>query len=209
MTQSPHHHRGGRLHAAFSQPAGVLGALGAITMAIENRRANLAVVDQLGLQPRDTVMEIGCGPGTAARHAARAIGTPGAVTAVDAAAVMVKTARLLSLVDRAPRVTWLHGTAEELPTRGTASVVFAINSWHHWPDHDRALQQITAMLEPGGKVCIAERTDRSHHRFAHGLDQAGVDSISDALAAIGTVTVTELAAGREHLALIRAQACQP
>ena len=204
-----HHHR--HLGAAFGHPRGIGGALAAIAMAVENRGPNRAVVDRLGLGPTDTVVELGCGPGIAARHAARAVGRAKAIVAVDSAPVMIRVARLLAHLDRSPAVDWRHGSAQSIPLEDNeVTVAFAVNSWHHWEDRAAAVAELGRVMRPGGRIAIAERTDASRHRFAHGLDPAGVAAVVDQLeASFERAVVDEVRIGGEVLAVISASAPDP
>ncbi|PRC58527.1 SAM-dependent methyltransferase, partial [Mycobacterium sp. ITM-2017-0098] len=58
----------------------------------------------------DHVVDIGCGPGSAARPAAR---TGARVTGVDPSESMLRLARLVTR--RRSAVTWAEGSAEALP----------------------------------------------------------------------------------------------
>lgn len=205
-----HHHRH-HLGAAFGHPRGIGGALAAIAMAVENRGPNRAVVERLGLGPTDTVLEIGCGPGIAARQAARAVGRAQAVVAVDSAPVMIRVARLLAHLDRSPAVDWRPGSAEAIPLEDHAvTVAFAVNSWHHWQDRVAAVAELGRVVRPGGRIAIAERTEASRHRFAHGLDPAGVAAVVDGLGvSFERAVVDEVRVGREVLAVVTASAPDP
>ena len=99
---------------------------------------------------------MGCGPGTAVRHAARLGAT---VTGVDPAPVMLRLARLLAR--RSERITLRRGTAEALPLPdGSATVLWSIATVHHWSDLDCALGEIGRVLEPGGRFVAIERRSR-------------------------------------------------
>jgi ubiquinone/menaquinone biosynthesis C-methylase UbiE len=193
--------RRGALHRAFAHPAGAFGAIGGVVMAVENRGTNRLVVDRLDLQRDDRVLEIGCGPGVAARAASLRVGPP--VAAIDSSPTMIRLARTLSRIPRVD-VNWRVASAEALGLADhSIDLVFAVNSWHHWDDHDLASTEIARVLAPDGRVAIVERTDVSHHPGAHGLDHEGIEHIGELLAArIGAVAVDHLDAGRDHLALI-------
>src|SRR4051812_14771860 len=103
-TPVPNHHAD---HAGFSGAAGLVAALSMI--AGRGGDARLAI--RLSrLEPRHVVIDIGCGPGVAARHAAR-LGA--SVTGVDPAPIMLRVARLLTR--RSARVRYVEGAAEALP----------------------------------------------------------------------------------------------
>lgn len=212
MTHTVHHpharhHRFERLHSAFAEPRGLLGAMAASVLAVESRRVNRAVVDELRLGPDDSVIEVGCGPGNGARCAARAVGRDGAVVAVDPSGAMLGVARLIARLARSPRVTWLQGSAEDLPVVEPATVVFAVNSWHHWQDHERAVEQLGRAVVPGGRVVIVERTDRSRGHKVHAMDEAGVARVVELLGrTFPQVDRSDLEVGRDHFVLVTARA---
>src|SRR4051794_8106864 len=113
-TTVPNHHAH---HGGFS---GIPGLLAALTMAVGRGGVARLVADLAGVGAGDRVVDVGCGPGTATRHAARR--GAGAI-GVDPAAVMLRVARLLTL--RRRPVRWVEGVAESLPLGdGAATVVW-------------------------------------------------------------------------------------
>jgi ubiquinone/menaquinone biosynthesis C-methylase UbiE len=127
--------------------------------------ARLAV--RLGrLGANDSVVDIGCGPGVAVRHAAR-LGAR--VTGVDPAPVMLRVARLVTPL-RA-NVRYLQGAAESIPlSEGSASVAWSIATVHHWADIDSGLRELRRVLLPGGRLVAMERrtTLGAHGHESHG-----------------------------------------
>jgi ubiquinone/menaquinone biosynthesis C-methylase UbiE len=144
----PNHHRG---YPGFS---GLFGLTAATTMLV-GRRSDAEVAAELArLTADDIVVDIGCGPGAAARHAARC---GAAITGVDPAPVMLRMARLLTA---SPNVTYLEGTAEQLPLpEDAATVIWSIATVHHWHDLDRGLSEVRRVLRPNGRfIAIEHRT---------------------------------------------------
>jgi ubiquinone/menaquinone biosynthesis C-methylase UbiE len=150
ITQSsaPNHHAH---HPGFAGPAGLLAAAGMVARGGD--RARLA--ERLSeLAASDAVADIGCGPGTAVRRAAR---RGASVTGIDPAPVMLRLARLLTR-GSARRVRYAQGTAEALPLPDSSvSVAWSIACVHHWADLDAGLREARRVLRPGGRLVAIER----------------------------------------------------
>lgn len=142
----PNHHAH---HHGFAGPTGFLLALGMTIGRSEDARL---AVERTGTGADDDVVDIGCGPGTAARHAA---GVARGVVGVDPARVMLRVARSMP-GGRGSR--FVEGTAEHLPLDdGSASVAWSIASVHHWRDVEAGVAEVVRVLRPGGRFLAMER----------------------------------------------------
>ncbi|HEY3958110.1 MAG TPA: class I SAM-dependent methyltransferase [Streptosporangiaceae bacterium] len=162
-TQSsvPNHHAH---HRGFAGPAGLLAAA---SMVLGGRGRPLLAEQLSELAAGDTVADIGCGPGSAARHAARRATS---VIGVDPAPMMLRLARLLTWRPKHP-VRYVEGTAEALPLpNSSVSVAWSIASVHHWADLDAGLREARRVLKPGGRLVAIERLT---HPGATGLASHG------------------------------------
>ncbi len=165
-----------------------------------------AVADAAELTPADRVVDVGCGPGTAVRIAAR----QGAATAtgIDPDPAMLRLARWITALRRPPVISWLQGRAEKLPLPDDqATVVWAISSAHHWEDRGTGIGEARRVLAPGGRLVLAERLARPGARghAAHGLtlDQAEDLARQLADAGFGQVRLRIAKAGHRALVIIR------
>jgi ubiquinone/menaquinone biosynthesis C-methylase UbiE len=149
-TSAPNH------HADYRGFAGVMGTLAGLTMLLMGRaRARLAVTVS-SVSDTDHVVDIGCGPGSAARAAAR---RGARVTGIDPASVMLRMAR--AFTSKRAAITWAKGEAENLPLPdGAATVVWSLATVHHWKDLGNGLAEAHRVLSPGGRLLAIERRVR-------------------------------------------------
>jgi SAM-dependent methyltransferase len=153
-------------HANYPGFAGLTGLLAAASMVV-GREGDALLAEELSrLQPGDKVVDVGCGPGTAVRRAAR-LGA--SAIGVDPAPVMLRVARILTRSSVGAR--YVTGTAESMPLPdGSVSVLWTIASVHHWTDLDAALTEARRVLSPAGRlVAIERRTEPGARGYAsHG-----------------------------------------
>ncbi len=176
-----------------------------------------AVADAAELTPADRVVDIGCGPGTAVRIAARRAAT---ATGIDPDPAMLRLARWITALRRPPDVSWLEGRAEKLPLPDDqATVVWAISSAHHWEDRGAGIGEAWRVLAPDGRLVLAERLTRPGARghaerltrpgarghAAHGLTRDHAEDLARQLtdAGFGQVRLHTVKAGHRALVIIR------
>lgn len=147
-------------HAEYPGFAGVSGLLAALSMSRGRADDAALAIGLTGLAPGDHLVDIGCGPGRAARLAAS---HGAAVVAVDPARVMLRVARLSTR--RSTAISWRVGAAEALPVEaGAADVVWSLSAVHHWADVEVGLREAWRALRPGGRFLAVE------HAVAPGAD---------------------------------------
>jgi SAM-dependent methyltransferase len=127
---------------------GVLGP----GMADEHRIARLL----LGLSPGDGVLDVACGTGNFTRDFARSVGVDGLAVGIDVSETMltraVKDTLEAGLADRA---AYVRGDASELPFRESSfDGVCCFAALHLFADPMRALDRMTRVLTPGGRIAI-------------------------------------------------------
>lgn len=142
---------------------------------------NHRTVELAALRPDDVVIDIGCGSGTAVRQAARSA-TRGRVIGVDLTSAMIRIARERTDGDAAEdRIEFREAAAEELPfPDGTATVVLAVNSVHHWTDLEAGVAEVRRVLAPDGRFVVGDEDDprggagvHTEEQLVPVLDRAG------------------------------------
>jgi ubiquinone/menaquinone biosynthesis C-methylase UbiE len=154
MTETlvPNHHGD---HPGFS---GWTGDVADALFSVGRHEVAQFAAELVNLKPADFVVDIGCGPGNAARLAAARGAT---VVGVDPAAVMLRVARKLSR--HTQNVSFVLGAAEAIPVDdASASVAWSLAAVHHWPDLDAGLGEVRRVLKPGGRFVAIETQNTSH-----------------------------------------------
>ncbi|HXG76745.1 MAG TPA: class I SAM-dependent methyltransferase [Gaiellaceae bacterium] len=122
------------------------------------RRFRRELVELAQLAEGERVLDLGCGTGSLALEAARAVGGEGAVAGIDASPAMIGRARR-----KARRagldVRFEVGAAQELPlAAGSVDVVTAVLVLHHLP-HDALLETLRGVrrvLVPRGRLLAVD-----------------------------------------------------
>ena len=151
MTDLPPNH-----HADHRQFCGAFGYVAGLTMIAGRGRDARLVAELAEVGPDDVVVDLGCGPGTAARVAA---GHGSRVTGVDPAEPMLRLARLLTRFNRPEgELEWLCAGAEDLPVPDdSVTVCWSLASVHHWPDLDGGLSEVKRVLGDGATFIAIEK----------------------------------------------------
>ncbi len=153
------------MHQA-GKPRGPIGVVMGWMMEALNGAQNRATVDALDPPPGAAVLEVGFGPGHALEMLARSRPL-GLVAGVDHSELMLARARRRLNGGRGDAALDLRlGDAGDLPFPDERfDVVYAVNSFHLWPEKDRALAEMTGVLKPGGDLMLSIRDFRAEGRF--------------------------------------------
>lgn len=122
----------------------------------------LAIADALPLKPGMRVLEIGCGPGAAAREVARRVGENGFVLGLDRSAKAIEAALTGSRDEIAAGVLdFRRSTVEQFelePGEAPFDLAFAVRvgalDGRHPKAGEVALKRIAAALTPKGRLFI-------------------------------------------------------
>jgi ubiquinone/menaquinone biosynthesis C-methylase UbiE len=115
------------------------------------------MLDELAPRPGQTVLDLGCGPGTDLAALAEAVTATGRVIGVDHDPAMADVARQRHAAAGHPGVEILVGDLHELPLPDrSADRARTDRVVQHLADPARALAEIRRVLRPGGRLVMGE-----------------------------------------------------
>jgi arsenite methyltransferase len=113
------------------------------------------MLDLAGIEPGETVLDLGSGSGTDSFIAASLTGVRGRVIGVDMTDAQLRKAR--GLADGFGNVSFVEGLIEEPPVEpGTVDVVISNGVINLAPDKDLVFRGIARALRPGGRLAVAD-----------------------------------------------------
>jgi SAM-dependent methyltransferase len=119
-------------------------------MGEERRIARLL----LGLERGDGVLDVACGPGNFTREFARRVGDTGLAVGIDASPTMLARA-VTDTPDPYGNTAYIRGDAVDLPFREASfDAVCCFAALHMFADPFAALDSMTRVLTPGGRIAI-------------------------------------------------------
>jgi ubiquinone/menaquinone biosynthesis C-methylase UbiE len=192
------------MHCSLDGP---MGSLAGLTMVLGRRSLVDWLVGAARIAPGMTVVDVGSGPGSAARAAARRGAT---AIGVDPSASMRKLAHRFTAPGLRAKVRWERGSAERLPLPdGTADAVWAVASAHHWENVAAGLRECRRVSAPGAALFVVEGDVKPGARghAAHGCTSERVDEVAALAVDAGftDVRVERLSLGRREYAVVRGQ----
>ena len=146
---------------------------------------NRLAVEALELLPNSVIVDVGCGTGSALRHAATSV-TNGTLIGVDPVPRMLEIAREQTAAQQAgEQIEFREGSAEILPVEDKAAdVVFAFDSFDHWQDKERGLAEVRRVLRPDGRFVVVKDGGvpdavKANQAFVDALEDAGFSVSSE------------------------------
>jgi ubiquinone/menaquinone biosynthesis C-methylase UbiE len=113
------------------------------------------LVRRADLRPGQRVLDVACGTGIVARHAAPPVGALGMVVGLDRNPVMLAVARPLAVPPGA-RPAWVAASVLALPfPAATFDVILCQLGLQFFPDRPRALREMRRVLRPGGRLWLS------------------------------------------------------
>lgn len=167
-----------------------------------NPASNRALFELADIAPNHRILDVGCGAGGALVLAAEVVGEEN-VAGADPTSALAGTARR-----RLPDARIEVAPAEALPFDDASfTLVWTIASHHHWRDSRTGLNEIFRVLEPGGRLLLAEH--RTKRDGGHGLTMREAEDLRLVLEEVGFEEVEIRHHGRGRRALLVLAAHRP
>lgn len=135
-------------------------------------------VQEAGVRPGDTALDVGCGTGRALPALAGAVGPAGRVIGLDC------TPDMLAEACRAGRnspATLIVGDARRLPLAdATVDVIFAAGLINHLPDPVAGLTELARATRPGGTLAMFHPVGRAALATRHGRTLRPDEALAEA-----------------------------
>ncbi len=142
------------------------------------------LLDAVGVNEGDDVLDVACGTGIVSRKAAARAGESGSVTGVDLGPPMLEVARRQDSEAGAAPIDYGEGDALALPVADEAfDVVLCQHGFQFFADRPAALAEIVRALRPGGRLGIACWTRFDDSPSFVGLAEALRDHLGEEQAA--------------------------
>lgn len=129
-------------------------------------------VQRAALKQGERVLDVACGTGVVARLMAPHVGATGKVVALDIAAGRLAVGRSLPAPERA-EIEWREGDVSSLPfDKASFDLVCCHQGLQFFPDRLAALQEMSRVLTPGGRLLLSVWRSIEHHPDAVAMVEA-------------------------------------
>jgi len=127
------------------------------------------VVPQFGLEPGQSILDVGTGTGVLIPYLIQAVGPAGSVTAIDCSENMIQICKTKHSHLKNVTVELKNIEEDAFPTESFDSVI-CFGLFPHLENKEKALQNINHTLKPSGKLVIAHALSseelKAHHNNA-------------------------------------------
>ncbi len=141
----------------FDEIAGHYDRWSALLSAAGIRAWHGLALERLELKAGLSVLDVGCGTGTATRKMAAAVGPSGRVVGVDPSPGMLEVARQEAVTSDQATITWVEGRGEALPFEDSefdrVTAHFSVRNMEQW---QKGVAEMIRVLRPSGLLIILD-----------------------------------------------------
>jgi len=144
--------------------------------ALSNEAFFKRIIETVGIDRQDTVLDIACGPGMLSCAMAQVAGH---LTGIDLVPRMIEQARLLQREKKLSNMDWLIGDVTNLPFADASfSAVVTRFSFHHFLKAPMVLKEMVRVAKSKGKVAVVDvfTTSPAHSRLHNLIEKLRDDS---------------------------------
>ncbi len=146
------------------------------------------LLDEAGLRPGESVLDVATGPGTVARLAAMRLGTQGRVVATDIAQPMLDIAKAKTQPPASASIAYVQSPAAPLAVSTEAfDAILCQQGLQFFPDRAGALREMRRALKPNGRVAIAVWAELERNQIFAAFHRALRATVPSELAELITV----------------------
>lgn len=164
------------------------------------------LLDTASPRTGDRILDLACGTGIVARHAASRLGSGAEITGIDRSAQMLSVARDTAAQQRL-RIDWREGRAEALPLAESAfDLVLCQFGLMFFDDRPAAVREMRRVVTDGGRAFILVWQDLSQHPFYETLHRVierrvGISALQDifSLGDVGVLRAMFTSAGFDRV----------
>ncbi len=113
------------------------------------------LLDEAGVAPGESVLDVACGPGTVSRLAAERVGPKGKVTATDFSPPMLAIARAKPSPPNSAAIHYVESPAVPLNVDDTRfDVTLCQQGLQFFPEKVESLREMARVTRPGGRLAV-------------------------------------------------------
>ena len=114
------------------------------------------VLNEVGINPGNNVLDYGCGPGSYILPLSSLIGETGKIFALDIHPLAIESAENISTKNRLGNVKTIHSDCETGLPDQSIDVVLLYDTYHDLSNPDEVLQEINRILKPEGILSFSD-----------------------------------------------------
>ncbi|MBT6427479.1 MAG: class I SAM-dependent methyltransferase, partial [Rhodospirillaceae bacterium] len=149
-------------------------------------RAVRSHVDEIDIQPGESILDVGCGPGTLDRWLARYTKGANKITALDVNGYFLREAAALAKAEGVDDIiTFGPGNAEDLPCADSSFDVVMSHTVMEECNAEKMLAEMIRVAKPGGRVAVMVRSTDRQALWNMPLDDAVREIVEEPVPSVG------------------------